>query len=70
MSPDAASAQWEEEIRSDVLVEDNLEHFAMGELLTVDDRRDAEQNSPLFIDDKGQLVREPAEGVRVGTKAT
>jgi hypothetical protein len=56
MSPDAVSAQWEKEIRSDVLVEGELEHFAMGELLTVDDRRDAKQNSPLFIDHKGQLV--------------
>ena len=70
MSPDAASAQWEEEIRSDVLVEGNLEQFAMGQRLTVDDRRDAKQNSPLFIDDKGQLVRESAEGGRVRTKAT
>jgi hypothetical protein len=42
----------------------------MGQLLTVDDRRDAKQNSPLFIDHKGQLVGEMAEGVRVRTEAT
>jgi hypothetical protein len=46
----------EEEIRSDVLVEGDLEHFATGQLLTIDDRRDAKQSSPLLIDHQGQLV--------------